>query len=212
MGKDILIKVCGLTEEKNIISVIAAKPDFLGFIFYPQSPRYVINKVSAEFVVSVSDIKKVGVFVNETEMVVLDIVARYGLDYVQLHGDESPEYCKNIAQYVPITKAFQIDDVFNFSSIAPYVPFCKYFLFDTKTNKYGGSGESFNWNKLAEYKLLTPFFLSGGINESMTKEILVAKHEHSALMAIDINSCFELSPGIKDFNTIKKFKNELIKT
>lgn len=209
MEKNILIKVCGLAEAENITSVITCNPDFLGFIFYPASPRYVVNKIAPEFVASISGIKKVGVFVNEKEIVVLDIVSRYGLDYVQLHGDESPEYCESIARHVPVIKAFRLNHAFNFSKLMPYQAFCKYFLFDTKTEKYGGSGEKFNWNKLAEYTLPKPFFLSGGIDGSMAKEITDLQNKHLALMAVDINSCFEQKPGVKDVLKIKQFKTEL---
>lgn len=142
-------KVCGLRD--NIVEVAALQPDYIGFIFYAKSPRYVgENFVLPEL--ANSKINKVGVFVNESLDIVHNTLVNYQLDYVQLHGNESPEFCENlIKKNVKIIKAFHVDETFDFGYLKAYELVTDYFLFDTKTNKYGGSGKSFNWNILKKY-------------------------------------------------------------
>jgi phosphoribosylanthranilate isomerase len=196
------IKVCGLKDRENILEVLAANPDYLGFIFYKKSPRYA-GELEADFVYSINVAKKVGVFVNEKEMNILDLVARYGLDYVQLHGDESPEFCGSLAKSVPVIKSFHVDDSFDMKTVEAYAGFCKYFLFDSKSEQYGGSGKTFDHGKLNEYKLGIPFFLSGGISlENIPTRI-------SNAYALDVNSKFENSPGIKDIEKIKELAKKI---
>lgn len=191
------LKVCGLTNRENILQVLNCKPDYIGFIFYNKSPRY-IGGLSSDFVQNIASAKKVGVFVNETEIKILDCVSCYGLDFVQLHGDESPGFCSEINKSVPVIKAFRVDDDFDFSSILPFENTCHYFLFDSKNEKFGGSGQPFNHEKLREYKLNKPFFLSGGLSLENINKI---KNENA--YCLDVNSKFEISPGIKDIDKLK---------
>jgi len=191
------LKVCGLNDRENILEVLECKPDYIGFIFYDRSPRYV-KDLPASFVHEINSAKKVGVFVNENEIKILGAVAQYGLDLVQLHGDESPEFCKQVRESVPVIKAFQISEEFDFSTLIPYENACDYFLFDSKSENYGGSGKSFNHEKLEGYKMSKPVFLSGGLNLNITEDLLYLKSVHPQVMAIDVNSKFETAPGIKD--------------
>jgi phosphoribosylanthranilate isomerase len=201
-------KVCGLKNRENIVEVLACKPDFIGFIFYDKSPRYIGEELELSFVQSISTSKKVGVFVNESEIKMLDIASCYGLDYLQLHGAETSEFCKQIQKSMPVIKAFQINDDFDFSELNEYEDACTYFLFDSKSKQYGGSGETFNWEKLNEYKLQKPFFLSGGIDLENIEQVLLLKSEFPNLYAIDVNSKFETEPGIKDVAKIKLLSNK----
>jgi len=201
------LKVCGLKDHENILEVLAYKPDYIGFIFYDKSPRYAGKELSADFTQSISSAKKVGVFVNESEINILDKVSCFGLDYVQLHGNETPEFCKQIQKNVPVIKAFGIGDNFDFSSLDAYKDVCTYFLFDSSSKEYGGSGKAFNWNKLKEYTLQKPFFLSGGIDLQNIDDI--QNLAIPQLMAVDVNSCFETLPGIKDISKIKELKLKL---
>ena len=188
---------------------MGCNPDYIGFIFYTKSPRYAGKELSIEFSQRITTAKKVGVFVNENEVTILDIASRYGLDFVQLHGDESAEFCNEIKKFVPVIKAFQVDDDFDFSLLNQYVNACDYFLFDSKSKQFGGSGETFNWKKLDEYNLQKPFFLSGGIDLENIDEVLHLKSQYSNLVSIDINSRFETEPGIKDIEKIKLVSNKI---
>ncbi len=198
-------KVCGLRE--NISDVVALKPNYIGFIFYKKSPRY----VGDDFVMPDtlhSSIKKVGVFVNESSEVVLANVQNHSLDYVQLHGDETPEYCMEISKSnVGIIKAFQVDNTFDFDSLQSYNK-VDFFLFDTTTNKYGGSGKSFDWEILKNYSMGKKYFLSGGISLDNIGDLqglnLIKIH------SIDVNSKFESSPGMKKIPLLQNLKERLL--
>jgi phosphoribosylanthranilate isomerase len=203
------LKVCGLRNEENILQVLGCEPTCIGFIFYAKSPRYVGKELSAEFTQSIKTAKKVGVFVNENEVTILDIASRYGLDFVQLHGNETADFCNEIKKYIPVIKAFQIDEWFDFSLLKEYENACDYFLFDSKSKQFGGSGEVFNWKKLCEYNFQKLFFLSGGINLESIDEVLNLKYQYPNLIAIDINSCFEIEPGIKNIEKIKVLSNKI---
>ena len=151
------IKVCGLTDKTDLEAIVRASPDYMGFIFYSKSKRFVENKEVA--IINYPDIKKVGVFVNESIDQVFEIINECGLDTVQLHGDETPFYCDQLkVKGVEIIKAFAVDDLFDFATTYPFQQAVNYFLFDTKGEEYGGNGYSFNWSKLDEYKGDT-FFL-----------------------------------------------------
>ncbi len=202
-------KVCGLKNEENILQVLESKPDYVGFIFYSKSPRYVGNELSVEFAQSISSTKKVGVFVNENEVTILDIASRYGLDYVQLHGNETAAFCIEIQKYIQVIKAFQVDDDFDFSILNQYENGCTYFLFDSKSKQFGGSGEIFDWKKLKQYKLQKPFFLSGGVYLENIDEVLKLKSKFSNLIAVDVNSRFETEAGIKDIEKVKILSNKI---
>ena len=192
------LKVCGLKDRENILQVLECKPDYIGFIFYEKSSRFV-DGLDAAFVKNISSVKKVGVFVNESEEVILECVRAFGLNYVQLHGNESPESCSSLQKRVSIIKAFQINEAFDFKELNKYNEVCDYFLFDSKSEQFGGSGKTFNHDKLAEYKLNKPYFLSGGLSLENISGITNA-------YCLDVNSKFEISPGIKDVNKLKLIK------
>lgn len=188
----------------NIRSLIDLRPDFMGFIFYRKSPRYageLEEEVMSRIPIS---IKKVGVFVNEDPNVVTAIYDKYGLDYVQLHGDEDLAYVSNLkGKGLKIIKVFRILDSLPYS-IPQFSKVSEYFLFDTASPSYGGSGRHFDWSILKAYKQDTPFLLSGGIDTADIEEI--KNLEHPALAGIDVNSRFELEPGLKDIKMVRKLK------
>jgi phosphoribosylanthranilate isomerase len=198
------IKVCGMKYANNILEVAALSPDFMGFIFYPKSIRYVGDNFVLPPISSA--IKKVGVFVDKKADAMIDAISRYELDYVQLHGNESVCYCNQIRNKAKIIKAFGIDDSFDFSEVQPYAEVCDYFLFDTKTPLLGGSGQRFNRSLLPNYTLSTPFFLSGGLDSVDAKD---ARSIHPMLYALDVNSKFEDQPALKNSHKLKSFIHEL---
>jgi len=202
------VKVCGMKYPDNIREVAALKPNFIGFIFYPKSPRYAEPLDDATLKALPKSIKKIGVFVNENLENILTIAYKYKLDGVQLHGTELVEMCKELklAGYIVI-KAFPIAEAYNFKVTKEYEGACDYFLFDTKTDAYGGSGLKFNWTMLDEYVGDTPFLLSGGIAADDAKAIL--KIEHPKFAGIDLNSKFEIKPGLKNVNLLNSFLREI---
>ncbi len=200
------IKVCGMRNKENISALITLKPDYIGFIFYAQSKRFVADFPQIEIP---SSVKKVGVFVDETIDEIVEKATRYQLDFVQLHGNETPEYCRELAtKNIKIIKAFSVDENFDFSATKPFEKHVSLFLFDTKGKNYGGNGIKFNWDLLQNYNGKTPFLLSGGISKNDAIEI--KQFKHSAFFGIDINSGFELEPGLKNINEIKELKSLLI--
>lgn len=210
MNYELKIKICGMKFPGNIAAVAALKPDFMGFIFYPKSPRFA-EPVDAAMLKSLpTSIKKIGVFVNENLENILTIASKYDLDGVQLHGTELMGMCKELrkAGYIVI-KAFPIAEAYNFKVTKAYEGACDYFLFDTKTDAYGGSGLKFNWGMLNEYVGETPFLLSGGIAADDAEAIL--KIEHPKLAGIDLNSKFETKPGEKNVGLLKNFIDEIQK-
>ena len=202
------IKICGMKFPDNIAEVAALRPDFMGFIFYPKSPRFAEPLDSATLKALPKSIKKIGVFVNENLENILTIAYKYDLDGVQLHGTELEGMCKELrkAGYIVI-KAFPIAEAYNFKVTKAYEGSCDYFLFDTKTDAYGGSGLKFNWKMLDEYVGETPFLLSGGIAADDAEAIL--KIEHPKFAGIDLNSKFEVKPGEKNVELLKEFLKEL---
>jgi phosphoribosylanthranilate isomerase len=204
---EIKIKVCGLRDNNNIREILTVHPDFIGFILYPGSKRYVGEDYNLEVEVPAS-VNKVGVFVNALIKDVFNWKVRLGLDFVQLHGTEPPEYCKEINNMgLKLIKAFGITQDFNFSQLKDYIPYCDYFLFDTKTPVYGGSGQKFDWEILNNYLSENPFFLSGGIKPDDIADICKIKNDK--LFAIDINSGFETAPAMKDIQLINQFVNTI---
>lgn len=217
------IKVCGMRESENISELIKLNPDFIGFIFYNKSKRFVADFPQIKFPLT---IKKVGVFVNEDIEIVLEKVNNYQLNVVQLHGNETPEYCYNlklnnshlecsrkiVSESFEIIKAFSIHEHFDFNLTKHYENSCDYFLFDTKGTNYGGNGIKFNWEILQNYKGKVPYLLSGGISKEDSTAILsFQRREESKLcIGIDINSGFEIKPGLKNIQDIKEFKNKLL--
>jgi phosphoribosylanthranilate isomerase len=221
----IRLKVCGMKYKDNIEQVAALQPDYLGFIFYEKSARYFDSKNIPKLPKS---IKKVGVFVNEEIDKVLSIVKENKLEAVQLHGNESPEYCKQLKilvaecsksdnnnnvistplnHQIEIFKAFSVDDNFEFSKTEAYQKVCDYLLFDTKGKEYGGNGIKFNWQVLDNYKGALPFLLSGGI--SKVDALAINEISHKAFAGVDINSGFEIEPALKNIANIKEFKQNL---
>lgn len=202
------LKVCGMKHLKNIEALVKSKPDFIGFIFYEKSKRFVGDELDISKLNTPKSIRKVGVFVNSSIEYILENFKKNKLDLVQLHGNESPEFCNKLYKKdIKISKAFQIDEDFDFSALEAYHGVCDYFLFDTKTKLYGGSGKKFNWQVLERYDNKKPFFLSGGIDLEDTGAIKSLKKLN--IYAIDINSKFEIGPGLKDIEKIKQFKEAL---
>jgi phosphoribosylanthranilate isomerase len=199
------VKICGLKFPHNISQLIEVKPDYMGFIFYPKSKRYCEGFFDVEFMETIpTSIKKVGIFVNEDIKTILAVSKKYGLNLIQLHGAEKPEICAQLKDAGKIIiKAFQIDKHFNFMQLELFNLFCDYYLFDTKGPTYGGSGKSFDWNLLDKYNNERPFFLSGGIDFIHLDKIREMKHLN--LHAVDINSKFETSPGMKNVEKAAEF-------
>ena len=207
-GAGLAIKICGMKFPENLLAVVALRPDFMGFIFYPKSPRYA-EPLDIETINSIpKSIKKIGVFVNESLENILTVVYKYNLDGVQLHGSENVEICRKLKDTgLLVLKAFPIADAYNFNVTKTYEGACDYFLFDTKTEAYGGSGVKFDWQILNKYKGQTPFLLSGGIAADDSEAIL--KIEHPKFAGIDLNSKFEISPGFKNVKLLNKFLQAL---
>jgi len=202
------IKVCGMRQQGNIEELVALKPNFIGFIFYEKSPRFVGEELNEEYIKTIpKSIKKVGVFVNANPGYILDMVKKYDLQYAQLHGNEMPDICRSLRQKgVNIIKAFSIDENFNFAMLNNYKSFCDLFLFDTKGDKPGGNGVPFDWKLLKKYDNEKPFFLSGGIDLDNI-ETIIELSKTLPVYGIDVNSLFETEPGVKDIAKLEKLFN-----
>ena len=198
----IRVKVCGMRHPWNVAEIAEAKPDYMGFIFFQGSERYVGD--DEPFSMVPPGIKRIGVFVNEEIKKIVELSVRAGLELVQLHGDESPDVCRELrSSGLKVIKAFNVGKDFSFEYSEKYISACDYFLFDTKSGTHGGSGMKFDWGRLESYSVDKPFFLSGGIGPG--DESAVKSLENRALFAVDINSRFEISPGIKDAKKISEF-------
>lgn len=199
-----IIKVCGMTEADNIRAIEQLGVDMIGFIFYPKSPRCLCEKPQYLPLQA----KRIGVFVNESKENILMYADRFSLNYIQLHGNESPDYCRTLHNNgLRLIKAFSISLPKDLFDVSDYDGLCNYYLFDTKTPQYGGSGNQFDWNILHRYNGSTPFLLSGGINPYSVKAI--KEFHHPRLAGIDLNSRFETAPGLKDVERIEIFLKEL---
>lgn len=212
------IKVCGITTVKQLQQLEGLNIDFAGFIFDQNSPRYVGDKLAGEELQNADfDIKKVGVFVNPTYSDVLDAIDNYGLDVIQLHGEETPEFCRDINEDLEVIKVFHIDDTVTSIDelVAPYDDACDYYLFDTAPTQAspkgggeptlkGGTGKQFDWSVIAKSKIEKPFFLSGGIGVADLAKIKAFKHPD--FYGVDINSKVEKAPGEKDMALVLQFK------
>lgn len=195
-----------MKNPDNIEALSKLPIDFMGLIFYPKSPRYMGGLKPEYLDVLPPSIARVGVFVNEDIDTLIKQVKTYKLNFVQLHGNESVNYCKEVKTRqndLHIIKAFNVADAADFERTEDYKSVCDYFLFDTKTPQYGGSGQKFDWTILDAYKGETPFFLSGGITVDDVQAI--KKIKHPSLYALDLNSKFELEPGIKNIELIQQF-------
>ncbi len=227
------LKVCGMKFIENMEQVAALQPDYMGFIFYEKSKRN-FEGIIPELPKS---IQKTGVFVNEYVEILISLVEEYQLDAIQLHGDESLEYIKDLQmqlaqrralfieenkhqkkkknkhyisdEKVEIIKVFGIKDEFNFDVLKPYLEVVDFFLFDTKGKERGGNGVQFDWEVLEKYPFDKPFFLSGGIGLKEIAEVQKIINSDLPIYALDVNSKFEIEPGLKNVNEVKNFKNKL---
>ncbi len=230
------LKVCGMKYQDNITQVAALQPDYLGFIFYEKSARNFDKDQIPELPQS---IKKTGVFVDAELDFVLEKIKAHNLQAIQLHGNESPEYCNALKRHYEerndevissketdgfhlekksrndesfeIIKVFSIKDEFNFDILKPYEAVCDYFLFDTKGKLPGGNGYTFDWNVLRDYPSTKPFFLSGGIGLNQIADLKKFQQSEASkyCYAVDLNSKFEIEPGLKDIENLKAFKKNL---
>jgi phosphoribosylanthranilate isomerase len=203
------IKICGMRETVNIKAAAELMPDLMGFIFYSGSGRFAGEMLNPEMVAKLpSAIRKTGVFVNADFNEIRDTVTKYSLNVVQLHGDESPALCTLIKDTgTQVIKAFSIGENMSFTSCRDYISCTDYFLFDTMTINHGGSGQKFDWQLLDRYDAGQPFILSGGISPTDIDDI--AGITNPSFYGLDLNSRFELEPGVKDIEKLKIFINEL---
>lgn len=201
------IKVCGITRAEDLEALVELGADYAGFIFYGKSPRFAGNKLDGRTVREKGkNIGKVGVFVNADAQQVLQTVKDYGLDMIQLHGDESIALCEQLRATVPVMKVFHVDEK-GYGQASSFLEVSDYFLFDTASADYGGTGRQFNWELLKDYRLGQPFFLSGGIGPGDAEALLQWRHEK--LFAVDVNSRFETAPGVKDMEKVAAFIKQL---
>jgi phosphoribosylanthranilate isomerase len=202
---NLMIKICGMRDSQNIIEVAELSPDIIGFIFYPHSPRYAAGILDPDIIGKIPvQIRKTGVFVNTDYENIIATVKKYSLDMVQLHGNERPDLCRRLRETgIRVIKAFNIKDSKGFKSCSEFIMDTDYFLFDAATSGYGGSGSKFDWKVLDKYDLGLPFFLSGGISPDDVSNIL--NISNSSFYGIDLNSRFEIKPGLKEIESLKKF-------
>ncbi len=205
------LKVCGMKYPDNISRLKEVEPDFMGMIFFSKSPRFVGSELLFTGTnIFPPDAKKVGVFVNAPIWEIMNVVEEYKLGYVQLHGDEFPQYCGELKKKgLKVIKAFQVSNSFDFKKVEAFEGQIDFALFDTKTPNYGGSGEKFDWTLLNSYKLNIPFFLSGGID--LDDIDAIEKLDLRQLFGIDVNSKFEVSPGLKDIEKLLALKKKIKK-
>ncbi|MAC62798.1 MAG: N-(5'-phosphoribosyl)anthranilate isomerase [Flavobacteriaceae bacterium] len=200
------LKVCGMRELENISALSELDPNYIGFIFWSESSRFVDKKTPPLD----KKIIKTGVFVDATFDYILTKIKDHQLDAVQLHGQESCSYCKVIKDYgLKVIKSFSLKNTFDFNTLEDYENSCDYYLFDTKGKLPGGNGFNFDWKILNEYPSQKPFFLSGGIGVDNLNEIKKLVKTKLPLHAIDVNSKFETAPGNKNIELLKKFKKEI---
>lgn len=206
------LKICGM--KLNTSEVAQLRPDYLGFIFWEHSARFFDGEIPE----LPHTINKVGVFVDADINYIITLVKKHQLQGLQLHGHESPEYCRQVAEKlmklnkkIEIIKVFSINDEFDFESLTPYEDVCDFYLFDTKGKLPGGNGYTFNWSVLKNYPSNKPFFLSGGIGLNSLDKIneFMKSPESKFCYAIDVNSKFEIDPGLKNIEELQKFKEAL---
>ena len=207
------VKVCGMTDADQVKQLDDLGVEFCGFIFYPKSPRYVFRYMPAINLKKIKgNINKVGVFVNSPSEEILQTVDSCGLYLAQLHGDESPKACEKISDYISVIKAFRLVEDDNILwKIKDYAEVADMFLFDTEGVGYGGTGKKFNWDALLGLNINKPFFLSGGIQPDDIPALREFSKDKVAkdLFAVDVNSRFEVSPGVKDMEKVRSFVNEI---
>jgi phosphoribosylanthranilate isomerase len=205
MPNRVKIKVCGMRHRQNILDLVKIKPDYIGFIFYPKSPRYAGCILKPETTSLIPEtIRKTGVFVNADSKTIKETCQKFSLNTVQLHGIESVDQCQELKEEgYEIIKAFSLKDPEDIEKTESYKEACDFFLFDTPTHQYGGSGQKFDWSILAGFQPARPFFLSGGIENGDAPGIL--KECTATPYALDINSRFETAPGLKNIATVEQF-------
>lgn len=202
------LKVCGMKYSENIIEIAKQNPNYLGFIFWNKSSRFFTGTIPE----IPNSIEKVGVFVDANLDEITTKMEQYDLDLIQLHGEETSDFCRELkSKNYRIIKAFAVDSGFNFEKLKEYELVCDYFLFDTKGVLPGGNGTAFDWNILSKYHLETPFFLSGGIGIQDCKKIneFMLSDTSKKCIALDVNSKFEIKPGLKNEKEILQFKKML---
>ena len=203
------IKICGMKYPDNILEVGALLPDYMGFIFWEKSARYFDEVIPT----LPKSIQKVGVFVNATSEEILEKIEKYDLKAVQLHGNESLEFCESLKKKLPkgidVIKVFSILDTFDFEILKPFEPVCDYFLFDTKGKLPGGNGTTFDWKVLEKYPSQKPFFLSGGIGLDEIDLVNEIVKTDLPIYAIDVNSKFEIEAGLKNKEELHRFKQKI---
>ena len=203
------IKVCGLTQQSQIQELISLNVDFLGFIFYEKSPRYVLHHLSLKEIAEIPHFGKVGVFVNESIKAIVEITTESQLDIIQLHGNENEKFILQLKQIlgnnIKIIKVIRIGNQ-SFDELQKTInqqpSTVNYLLFDTDSKAFGGTGKTFDWQILNEIEIPKPYFLSGGISLENIHQLSTINHQP---LAIDINSKFEIEPGNKNLEKIKKF-------
>lgn len=199
MAKELLVKVCGMKEEQNILQLLELPIQYIGHIFYRKSSRYVGDLAN---ITIANGIKKAGVFVNSDFDEIIKAAERFNLNSIQLHGHEPLELVTALkSKDFEVIKAFGIDEDFVWKQLEPYIGHVDYFLFDSKSPAYGGTGVTFNWQKLKEYPFETPYFLSGGLSLENLQEAV--NFEDNKLIGLDLNSKFEIEPGLKDIEKLK---------
>ena len=207
------VKVCGNILPEQVNALDEAGVQLAGFVFYPGSPRYVRPKITPEKMKQIrGKIARVGVFVNARYDELMKTIEDYRLDMVQLHGDEDPRYCERIADYISVIKVFRLAGNENLEPLTiPYNAVCDFFMFDTAGTGYGSMGKKFNWELLHQHPPSKPYMLGGGIEAADIGNLLdfIQSPAAEKLFAVDINSKFEISPGVKDINKIKNFMRQL---
>ncbi len=202
-----IVKVCGMRDPENIAALRELDIDWMGLIFYDKSPRYVEQNLEG---VSFNGLSRVGVFVDESFAGIREKAFRYGLNMIQLHGSETPEFCNQVKRLgVKVIKAIPVSSRQDLANASSYEGMVDYLLLDTKSNVKGGSGEKFDWSMLDAYTADLPFLLSGGIAPADMKSI--AQIDHPKMTGVDLNSRFEVAPGIKNAESVERFVRELRK-
>ncbi len=206
-----MIKVCGMREPENIREVAELPIDLMGGIFYHKSPRFIGDRkdTAQAFSELHPKVSPVGVFVNPELSYLQEMKEQFSLKYLQLHGNESPEFCKKAGEIAPLIKAFGLNDSFDFSKLSEFKDLVDLFIFDTSCKEYGGSGKKFDWTLLEKYNGNTPFLLSGGIGPNDISAVLSVNHP--SLSGVDLNSGFESVPAVKTEPELKSFILKLLK-
>jgi len=203
------IKICGMNNPENLFELERLKPDYFGFIFYLKSPRNFDRFLIPGF----AHTKKVGVFVNETISDLAELQSQFKLEAVQLHGDEDQHYIKDLKMKLPdnieVFKAISVYDKEDLKTISAFEDLVDLIILDTKTKQRGGSGRKFDWKVLEHYTASIPFLLSGGIGVEDAQKVCEVFHQHDKMLGVDINSKFEIEPGLKDKTKVERFINEI---